>query len=223
MTQHTFPFKAAIFDMDGLIIDSEPIQSQSLEIMLRKYNKTPQYQENGLIQKVGVSSDENLKRILPQHDIDEDFQTFAAKRRAVYKSLLEEKLWPMPGLVDLLKLLKEDEIKTAVSSSSSLEGIMYIVKKLEIEKYFNDFVSGRDVPRNKPFPDVYVEAARRLYVDQKDCIAFEDSETGVQAAYDAGIKVIAVPGKYTQHHNFEKAYKKITSLTQATSEFLSHL
>ncbi len=223
MTHHTFPFKAAVFDMDGLMVDTEPLNSKALETTIKEYRKTPIYQENGLVQEVGVSSDENIRRILKKQCIDEDFQVFSNKRRAIYRLLLEQHLSPMPGLSKLLKLLKDNGIKIAVASSSRMDHILYITKNIGAQKYFDAFVSGREVPRTKPFPDVYVEAARKLNVDPKDCIAFEDSETGVQAATDAGIKVIAVPSTYTKHHNFQKAYKKISSLTEATPEFLASL
>lgn len=206
--------KAVIFDMDGLIIDSEPLHSKSLEILLKKYGKTPKYHKNGLIHRVGLSGDEEYIKLLEKYELQEEKELFRKKRRRIYVKLLNEKLEPMPGFLPLMKILQRKGIQLGVASNRFVGHIKLILKKFEVIELFGVIVGANKKIPHKPAPDTYLRAARKLKVDPKECVALEDSETGVTSAKGAGMKVIAVPNKYTKSHNFSKADLIVNSLKE---------
>ncbi len=89
---------------------------------------------------------------------------------------------------------------------------MFILKTLGVEKYFTVIVSGESVPRHKPAPDIFIEAARQLNVRPEDCVVLEDSQSGVEAAKAACMNVIAVPNQFTKSQDFRNANVVVTSL-----------
>lgn len=215
--------KAVIFDMDGLMIDSEPIQSKSFESVLTEYGIQPEYQKNGLIQIIGVRAGDNWKRIKELHQIPESIDVLLEKKQKTYIELLKENIKPSDGLIDLLKLLREQDLKMAIASSSSMEHIMLIINSLEISDYFDEIVSGDDVVNGKPDPEIFLKAAENLNIPPEHCLVLEDAETGVQAAHAAGMKIIAVPTHHTLSHNFSKADIIIKSLADIDMRMLNKL
>jgi GMP synthase (glutamine-hydrolysing) A subunit len=197
--------KAVIFDMDGLMIDSEPIQSKSFEMILKEHGHEPIFHDNGLVQKVGLKSKENWEFLKERHGFDEDTDTLVEKKRKVYIDILKENIKPMPGLFELIKLLKEKKVKLAVASSSNLPQIELVLQELGIFEDFDIVVSGEWVEKSKPHPEIYILTAKQLEVEPKDCVALEDSIVGVISASEAGVKVIAVPTSSTEKEDFSKA------------------
>ena len=129
----------------------------------------------------------------------------------------------MPGLIELLALFKKNLISMAVASSAPLNQITFILKNLSITDYFQTFVSVEDVKRGKPYPDVFLEAAKQLKVDPKYCLVLEDAESGVKAVKAAGMKVIAVQNNYTANQDHSKADKVVNSLKSVTIEMINSL
>ncbi|MEK7070479.1 MAG: HAD-IA family hydrolase, partial [Patescibacteria group bacterium] len=119
---------------------------------------------------------------------------------------------PMPGLDYLLNFLQQNNFKIAVATSSFLEDINVIFPKLNLVPYFDLLVTCEDVTRGKPAPDIYLKAAEKLNIKPADCLALEDSESGVTAGNSAEMKVIAVPNKFTKNHDFSRADLIVNSL-----------
>jgi len=117
---------------------------------------------------------------------------------------------------DVEKILSNlyGKYKLAVCSSTEKDFIILILTNLNVIKYFDIITGGFDVERNKPFPDVYLETAKRLKLDSKDCLAIEDSENGVIAAKEAGMNCIAVPNDYTKLHDLSKADIVLNGLSE---------
>lgn len=138
-------------------------------------------------------------------------------------SLLKNKLPVMEGFIELLKNLNENYIKTAIASSSHMEIIQIVVSRLKIDNYLNNLISGEELKRGKPYPDIFLEAAKKLNTDPAECVVFEDAESGVIAGKRAGMKVIAVPNQYTKSHNFSKADKIVASLKEINLKMLENL
>lgn len=215
--------KAVIFDMDGLMIDSEPIQSKSFEIVLKEYGIKPKYQKNGLVQIIGVRAGDNWGILKKKHKISETVEVLIEKKQKAYIELLTENIKPTKGLIYLLKLLKKHNIRMGIASSSSLEHIMLVIKSLDITDYFDEIISGHDVVKGKPDPEIFLKTAENLQVLPNQCIVLEDAESGVQAAHAAGMRVIAVPTYHTSSHNFEKADIIAKSLLDVDMELLNLL
>ena len=94
--------EAIIFDMDNLMIDSEPIQSRSFEVILRQYGKTPIFNEHGIVQTVGIGARDNWLQMQSRYDLQEDIEILIEKKRQVYVELLRQGVTPMPGFLSLL-------------------------------------------------------------------------------------------------------------------------
>lgn len=212
--------KAVIFDMDGLMIDSEPIQSKAYEFLLKFYDKKPIYDSNGLVQIVGSSN--NSEMIKMKYNLREEVSIIRKKRQKFYQKILKsEVVKPMPGLHYLLEFLKNNKLKTAVATSSFPEDVNIIFSKLKIFSYFNIIVTCVDIVKGKPAPDIYLEAAKRLNMKPDECLVLEDSETGIEAGKKAGMKVIAVPNKLTKNHDFSKADLVVDSLNNIDWKIIS--
>lgn len=215
--------KAVIFDMDGVIIDSEPIQSKSLEGLLKYYNKTPQYNNQGLLHEVGVSGDKSYMKFKNTYDIPDDIPTLREKRRKIYENLLQEKLASMPGVTNLIKRLKKENFKIALASNRFIEHVFLILDNLNIRSSFEAIVGPSETIKHKPSPDIYIETAKVLNIQPAECVVIEDSETGVMAGVAAGMKVIVVPNKYTTHQDFSKADRIINSLNEIDISLIQSL
>ena len=209
--------KAVIFDMDGLMFDTEPVSSKAYEKLIREYGKEPIFDpKTGLIHQAGLGK-VLINLIKEKHNIDEDDEILRQKRRTIYRKILEkEGLEAKPGLLELLNLLNKKKIKIALASNTFYEGILFNLKKAKLDKYFNEIISGEHVENYKPHPDIYLESAKRLKVNPSECLVLEDSGFGVESGKAAGMKVIAVPNKYTSHQDFSKADLIVNSLEKIT-------
>ena len=215
--------KAVIFDMDGVIVNSEPIESLALEKMLAEYGKQPIFNKGGLIHVPGVTNDDYWKLLMNTYNINEDVAVLRKKKRKIFVDILKMGIIPMPGVLELIKKLKKGKIKVGVASSRFLKHVFLILELLEIKNLFNTIIGPAEGIRKKPFPDIYLEAAKTMEVNPGLCIALEDTETGVISAKAAGMKIIAIPNKHTTHQNFSKADKIVDSLSEITIQMLKTL
>lgn len=215
--------KAVIFDMDGLLIDTESLQSKSFELLIKTYGKKPILQKNGLVHDVGTKG--NIPRIvMKKHKINEDVEALTKKRHKIYADILKStKIRLMPGAKKLLQSLKKTNLKTGIASSSYEKFILVLITRLNLKNYFDVITPIDRVPKPKPHPDLYIETAKKLQVKPENCLAIEDSETGVLAGKTAGMKVIAVPTKYTKNQDFSKADKIVKSLSDITIQMINSL
>lgn len=201
--------KAIIFDMDGIIIDSEPLQMEAYNTLFRKYRImfTRQYFRT----LIGISSLENLRVIRQTYGLHDTAEEILKEKDDLYRQELEEWLnkdgrkAANPGIIEAIEKLVCNDMRLAVASSSPLNEIHRILGGLDILDRFHVFASGEEVARSKPAPDVFLLALERLGVEAGEAIVIEDSSPGVQAAKDAGIYCIAVPSIYTQGSDFSRA------------------
>ena len=212
--------KAVIFDMDGVIVDSELIQSEAYETVLKKYGKEPILNEVGIVHTVGIKEKENWEILKKKYELEKNTELLMSERSVVYLDLLKQNTKPMKGVLELIKLLKEKNITMAVASSSVMEHIKTVLSTLEIESHFEVVVSGQFVERGKPFPDINLEAARQMRVEPEECLVLEDAQSGVEAAKNGGMKVVAVPNEFTKSHDLSKADYIITDLNEFNQEWL---
>lgn len=215
--------KAVIFDMDGMMVDTEPLQSLAFERVIYEYGKSPIFCENGLVQIVGIREEDNWDLLKQKHLIDESIEVLGQKRKVYYRSILHDRIFPMPGLFYLLSLFEQKGLKMAVGSSSKFEYIKLTISSLGIEKFFNVTVSGEEVEHGKPSPDIFLLAAQRMGLMPASCLVLEDAETGVAAARAAGMKVIAVPSVYTKNQDFSNASRIANSMTEIDDKMLDYL
>lgn len=215
--------KAVIFDMDGVILDSEPLHSLSIERALIAYGKKPVFNDQGVIHEVGSDGNESAARILADYEIPDSLKEFRNKRRKIFEEIIKEKLEPLPGVIELLKLLEKNNYRIGLASNRFLDHILIILDNLGIKESFDVIVGPSDARRPKPEPDIYIDTAKEMSVESNECVAIEDSETGVAAAVGAGMKVIAVPNKFTKHQDFSKAAAIVNSLHEINLQTITSL
>lgn len=203
-------YPVIIFDMDGLMIDSELLQSLSFKAVLKKHGVVVRKK---IVQILGVRVLENLEIMKKKFGIKEDVASLFREKNEVYDRLLEKKVKPMPGLFRLVELLKKNKFRLSLASSSNYDTIQLVLKKLRLESYFEVVFSGDRVKKGKPDPEIYLKTAEKLKVDPKQCLVLEDTLTGVNSAKSAGMKCIAVPNIYTENKDFPKADLRVKSLT----------
>ncbi len=204
--------KAIIFDMDGLMIETEHLQSRAFEQVLAEYGISPELHADNTVHQVGVSAHDNFVAMKERYRLNANIDELLHKKQKIYREILSGNITPKPGLLSLLEKLAQEKVAVAVASSSSVDDIMFILKTLGVEKYFTVIVSGESVPRHKPAPDIFIEAARQLNVRPEDCVVLEDSQSGVEAAKAAHMNVIAVPNQFTKSQDFRSADVVVTSL-----------
>ncbi|MCY1719439.1 HAD family phosphatase [Prolixibacteraceae bacterium Z1-6] len=197
--------KAIIFDMDGVLVDSEPLHIEIEKRMFKKAGLDISDEEHA--RYMGTATDVMWTEIKSSRnlsfDVDEMTRLTIAEAHPFFNSL--EKIDPMPGLEELLQKCVARRIPMAVASSSDKETIRIILKKSGLKTYFQHVVSSSEVGKSKPEPDVFLHAAHLLGVVPKNCIVIEDSKNGIKAAKAAGMYCVAYNGVAAENQDQSQA------------------
>jgi sugar-phosphatase len=184
--------EAIIFDMDGLLVDSEPLW-RIAEIETLSAVGVPITEEDA-VQTTGLRTDEVVELWYARYPWpDPPRKEIEARIITRLIALVRERGELMPGVIETLQAVSGAGYPLAIASSSSSEIITAVLDTLGIASYFQVAQSAEHEPYGKPHPGVYIEAARRLGVEPRHCLAFEDSPNGVIAAKAARMRCIAVP------------------------------
>jgi HAD superfamily hydrolase (TIGR01509 family) len=189
-----------IFDMDGVILDSERVYQSIERAMYRELGipVSPAEHRNFM----GTAERLMWSEIRKKYSVVRPLDELVMEERMRFLSELKKPggIPLMDGLIPLLRSLQSEQIPCWIASSSSSEIIGQVLQKYELDDLFRGYISGDEVPRSKPSPDIFLKAASRAETSPADCIVIEDSENGVRAALDAGMKVIGlVSGKDPDH------------------------
>lgn len=217
------PVEAVIFDMDGVLIDSERTWEQARMAFSRKMGKahwTPEHQRRAM----GHTSREWVAMFQEAIGTDLPFETVYADLKANVLAQYAENLPLLPGALDAVRLAA-GRYQVGLASGSSLPVIRRVLELSGLGAMLDAFVSGDEVARGKPAPDIYLETARRLGVPPGACIAVEDSGNGIRAAKAAGMVALAVP---TREHPITDgalalADRVLASLLEFTVELVDSL
>ncbi len=213
---------AAIFDFDGVVIDSGAEHLKSWEMLAAMHGKT--LPEGFLNATFGMRNIEIIPNILKWTDILEEAKIMSEQKEVCYRDIVRKDGVPMvAGVVGFLKALCDNSIPTSVGSSTPIENLQVLFEKLDIGKYFTAYVGMEDVERGKPDPQVFLEAARRLGVPPCDCCVFEDSVAGIEAAEAAGMKRVALattnPMEFWQKRGDADSSKRVDAIIEDFSKF----
>ena len=185
------PVKAALFDMDGLLLDSEAVYIKAMQAAARTFDlEMPLAFCHSM---VGIPRAECNVMIRERYGKGFDLEAFRGVYSGNVRQLMEARVPIKPGVVELLDFLDARGIPCGVATSAQRPTAESHLGRAGLIKRFATVTTRDDVERAKPFPDIYLEAARRTGVAPENCLAFEDSTPGLTAAHAAGTMAIMVP------------------------------
>lgn len=194
------PIQAVLFDMDGVLVDSEPIYFEIERSSFLHFGASVDEEEHHGY--VGITLETMWRRVLDKHRIHAGLEQVLSHHKEMVLTALarHERLEAMPDVECLLRYLQERQVPLAVASSSPRALIEIIMERTGLGKYFDVVVSGEEVDRGKPAPDIFLRAAGLLNAEPASCLVIEDSRNGVQAAKSAGMRCIGFrnPGSGNQ-------------------------
>lgn len=204
--------KAVIFDMDGLMINSEVVTFECYQKVLEEMNHT--ISREFYVTLLGKNVAWGKARFQEEYGEEFPFDEVIKKVHAMMAHRFKTEGIPLkPGLVELLTYLKENNYKTIVATSSNRTRVDQILSHSGLTQFFDDSICGDEVTQSKPNPEIFVKACGKLGVATDEAVVLEDSEAGIQAAHGGNIKVICIPDmKYPEPQFVEKTTKIVNSL-----------
>jgi len=194
------PLQAVIFDLDGLMFNTEELYQEVGRQSLASRGK--ELTQDLLDQMMGRKSDIALQIMIDWHDLDLTVEALANEQAETMFGLLPDRLEPLPGLLSLLDSLEKGNIPKAIATSSGRKFVTQVLGQFQLEPRFSYVFTSEDITHGKPAPDVYQLAAKTLGFDPRQTMVLEDTQIGCQAATSAGAYTVAVPGEHSQNHNF---------------------
>jgi len=184
--------QAVIFDMDGLMFDTETISYEAWVQTGKEFGQD--FSEEFILSFVGMNLKSLEKKFNASYGEQLDFAEVNKRCYEIYNKILEEQGVPIkPGLMELLAYLKENNYKIALATSAPREGATWNLKKAGVDSYFNTYVCGDMVTKGKPDPEIFLTAAKILGEKPADCMVLEDSIHGITAAILGGFPTVMVP------------------------------
>ncbi|MDP4179585.1 MAG: HAD family phosphatase [Bacillota bacterium] len=211
--------KAVIFDMDGVIVDSEPIHFEVDKRVMKKCGFIAS--DDILNPYVGVSNPEMWKDLKEKYNLILSVEELLKLQSELKIEVLNEtKIEAIDGIIELLSDLRRNKIILAVASSSPRLFIETILETIKIREYFNAILSGEEVQRGKPYPDIFLKTAEMLKVNPHECIVIEDSTNGVKAALSAGMKCIGYANLNSGSQDLSRASTIVDSICEINHHFM---
>ena len=198
---------ALIFDMDGVIIDSNPVHREAWEAYNRRFGVETTDEMH--TRMYGKRNDQIVRDYLGDHLSDEEVLKHGAAKESLFREMIASRVdeFLVPGLRAFLD--RHSDLRKAVASNAEAANVEFVLKTADLARHFSVVLDGHQVSNPKPAPDVFLHAAELLGAHPQDCVVFEDSYSGVQAGVAAGMKVVGVrttqgelPGTSLEVDNF---------------------
>jgi beta-phosphoglucomutase len=187
---------AAIFDLDGTLIDNNSYHLQSWLQYLKDMNREMSEEEY----KANVNGRTNkdvIEYIFNRKMDDQEALKYAHEKEAIYRQLYAPYIKPVPGLLELLEKLRSLSIPMAIATSGIQVNIDFLFEHIPIRSYFDVIVNSAHITRGKPDPEIYIKTAQLLNIPPSECLVFEDAVVGINSAKAAGMKVVGVLTTHT--------------------------
>jgi HAD superfamily hydrolase (TIGR01509 family) len=194
---------AIIFDMDGVLVDSEPLGLLAMRRVMARQGVA--YTDADNDEFVGRTTLEECRILRARHRLEADPHDLTREYVDILVELIREQPRPLPGVPAVLESLHAAGYRMALASSADPSVIAENVNALSLGRFFEAIVSGTQVPRGKPAPGVFIETARRLLLSPERCLVVEDSRNGLLAAKAAGMACAVIPCASTRHQDFREA------------------
>ncbi len=205
-----YPLSAIIFDMDGLMVDTEPLSRRAWAQVLAFYGLELDDAVYGRM--IGHRTDKATQIFLDNYDIPLTAAETMQQKDMIFQDILAKGTPIMPGLMELHVAIARRGLPWAVATSSPRAQAEYILTELGLRQSCRAIAGGDEVAHGKPAPDIYLLAAERLGISPQRCLALEDSAPGCQAAAQAGMVTIAIPNGATETAVFPCAHHIFNSL-----------
>ena len=183
--------RGAIFDWDGVIINSAKHHEVSWERLAKECNKV--LPENHFKLGFGMRNEVIIPELLKWTTVPTEIRLLSLRKEALYREVVREiGVEALPGVREFLGMLKEAGIPRVIASSTHRENITTSLDVLGLGDFFPQLVTSEDVSRGKPDPEVFLTAAKKIGIEPARCVVFEDALVGIAAAHAAGMKAVAV-------------------------------
>jgi len=206
--------QCVIFDMDGVIVDSEPLHQACERKMFHRLGIQVSAEEHDAL--VG-STDETMWLKLSQlHSLPVPVEEAVRMKKELYLEFLQldTHFLPVPFVRELMEDLYQNGFTMALASSSPHEQIRYILDRFDMGQFFSAIISGEDVEEGKPHPGIFLRAAEAVGVDPRSCLVIEDSRNGVTAALSAGMRCVGFSNPNSGNQNLSQAHWIIHSFDE---------
>lgn len=203
MNSFSTKIAAIAFDMDGLMLNTEDLYGEVGEILMARRKKS--YRQEVREKMIGLPAEHAFGVLIEAEGLLDSWEDLQKEADEIFEELLPEKLALMPGLIELLHAVEAKDLPHCVATSSTRSFATKALSQTGVLEKFDFVLTAADVARGKPFPDIYLEAARRMEVSVETMLVLEDSPHGTRAGVAAGAFVVSVPNDHTRNGNFHGA------------------
>ena len=212
------PLKAILFDMDGVIVDTEPLHRNAYFQLFDDLGIS--VSEELYTSFTGASTKKVCNTLIEKFQLKNSSEDLAVIKRKYFKHFFyhEADFNLLPGVKDLIDNYFDNKIKLVLASSASMITINMVFEKFELEKYFMGKISGDELKESKPNPEIFIIAANIANEPKQNCMVIEDSTNGIIAAHSAGIFCTAYKSEHSVGQNYEKANLVISDFSEIEFE-----
>jgi HAD superfamily hydrolase (TIGR01509 family) len=205
------PLKAVTFDLDGLMFNTEDLYDLVMHELCGRRQLT--FTDELRIKMMGRPGEVALAVMIEHHALENDTPAdMLEESDSIFTGVLEERLAPMPGLLELLDALEGAGISKGIATSSRRKYVDYVLQRFGLTERFRFILSAENVTHGKPHPEVYLAAAEHHAISPGEMMVLEDSHNGCRAAIAAGAFAVAVPSTHSRTHDFTGAKLVVASL-----------
>jgi HAD superfamily hydrolase (TIGR01509 family) len=210
--------KTVIFDMDGVIVDTEPVHHYAYNQHFKQLNIDVSPEMYATF--TGNSTKNIFERLKVQFNLSDDVPTLVETKRNLFNEAFDSKedLYLLDGVEDLIKDLHQNGMQLVLASSSATVTINKIFNRFGLHQYFTHIVSGEDFPKSKPHPAIFQQAAFLAKTPVENCIVIEDSTNGILAAKSAGIYCIGYDSFHSKMQDYSMADRVIRNFDELSFE-----
>lgn len=196
--------RAVVFDLDGLMFNTEDIFNEVGQLVLRRREK--EMTRELLSQMMGRRAPEAIQLMIDYHTLTDTVAALIDETRELFLELAVDRLAPMPGLYTLLERIESRGLVKGVATSSGRRYLEDILRRFDLLERFAMTLTAEDVTHGKPHPEIYLAAAEKLGVRPAEMLVLEDSHAGTTAGVGARAVVISVPNEHSRHQDFSHAH-----------------
>lgn len=200
--------QALIFDMDGVIADSEPLHFEAEQAILRQHGIEAPWSEWHMF--TGLT-DETIFRYIVDNFTDGSYtpEELIKAKYGIFLTLLSEKLQPIPGALEFISWARKRYPKIALTTSSKKEVQQTVFNKFKLQPYFDVIITGDHIQHSKPHPEPYLKTVQALKLPAEVCMVFEDSLNGIKSAREAGCKVTGISTSFSSEELLEAGADRV--------------